>query len=89
MKVEEFVNEFVEFIPEELQEGTLYVSMKYHIAIHNCACGCGLKTVTPFSPSGWFLHFDGDTVTIDPSISNYQYPCKSHYFIRNNKVVWA
>jgi hypothetical protein len=89
MKVEEFTNEFVEFIPEVLQDGVLYCSMKYGTLIHNCACGCGLKTVTPLSPSGWFLRSDGDTVTLEPSISNYQYPCKSHYFIRNNKVVWA
>jgi len=28
-------------------------------------------------------------VTLDPSIGNWSFPCRSHYRIRNNRVRWA
>jgi hypothetical protein len=28
-------------------------------------------------------------VSLDPSIGNWSFPCRSHYWIRNNKVRWA
>ena len=80
-------HEFVEFIPKERQEGVLYVSIPYATAVHNCFCGCGLKVVTPISPVGWQLTFDGETVTLFPSIGSWSFPCRSHYFIRRDTVV--
>jgi hypothetical protein len=82
-------HEFVEFIPKERQEGVLYVSIPYATAVHNCFCGCGLKVVTPISPIGWQLTFDGETVTLSPSVGSWSFPCRSHYVIRRNAVVWA
>jgi hypothetical protein len=82
-------HEFVEFIPSEPEEGTLYISIPYATAIHLCACGCGIKVVTPISPPEWQLLWDGDTVSLDPSIGNWQFPCRSHYWIRRNRVRWA
>jgi len=84
-----FNHEFVEFIPSELKEGTLYVSVQYATAAHNCACGCGNKVVTPISPVDWQLLFDGDSVSLTPSIGNWQFPCRSHYWIKSDKVRWA
>ena len=81
--------EFVEFIPEELKERTLYVSKKYGTAVHKCFCGCGHEVVTPLSPVGWQLTFDGKTVSLYPSIGSWNLPCQSHYFITKNKVEWA
>jgi Family of unknown function (DUF6527) len=82
-------HEFVEFIPKVRQEGVLYVSIPYATAVHNCFCGCGLKVVTPISPVGWKLTFDGETVSLFPSIGSWSFPCRSHYFIRGDKAVWA
>lgn len=82
-------HEFVEFIPSELPEGVLYVSIPYATAVHKCACGCGNKVVTPISLVDWQLLFDGDTVSLTPSIGNWQFPCRSHYWIRSDKVRWA
>ncbi len=82
-------HEFVEFIPKQRQEAVLYVSIQFATAVHNCFCGCGLKVVTPISPVGWQVTFDGETVTLFPSIGNWSFPCRSHYFIRRNIVVWA
>ena len=82
-------HEFVEFVPEQLEEGVLYISMRFATAAHLCACGCGNKVVTPFTPTDWKLIFDGDTVSVDPSIGNWAFPCQSHYWISSNEVVWA
>ncbi len=79
---------FSEHIPRDLATGTLYISLDYATSSHLCACGCGTRIVTPLSPADWILTFDG-TVTLDPSIGNGQMPCRSHYFIRRNQVVWA
>jgi len=81
--------EFVEFIPDELRERTLYISPTYSTAVHKCCCGCGREVVTPLSPTGWQITFDGKTVSLYPSIGSWSLPCQSHYFITKNKVVWA
>jgi Family of unknown function (DUF6527) len=80
---------FVESIPEELEGGVLYVSMTFATAIHLCACGCGCEVVTPLSPTDWKLWFDGEHVTLDPSVGNWSFPCRSHYWISKNDIRWA
>lgn len=82
-------HEFVEVIPRERENGVLYVSIPFATAVHNCFCGCGTKVVTPISPVGWQLIFDGEAVSLSPSVGNWAYPCRSHYFIRRDSVVWA
>ncbi len=89
MKTETFKPVFVEFMPKELDEGVLYVSMEYSMAIHKCACGCGNKVPTPLSPTDWQLFFDGKTISLEPSIGNWNFQCRSHYFIYKNDVEWA
>lgn len=81
--------DFVEFIPDELQERTLYISLTYCTAVHKCCCGCGREVVTPLSPTGWQLTFDGKTVSLHPSIGSSSLPCQSHHFITKSKVIWA
>jgi hypothetical protein len=80
---------FVEFIPRELEANTIYISIPYATAIHNCCCGCGGRVVTPLSPTDWQLIFDGRSVSLKPSIGNWRFQCRSHYWIRNNRVIWA
>jgi hypothetical protein len=80
---------FVEFMPMVLDDGVLYVSMSYATASHRCFCGCGMKVVTPLSPTDWRLTFNGDSLSLHPSIGNWGYPCRSHYILRGNRVVWA
>lgn len=82
-------HKFVEKIPRELEEGTLYVSIPFETAIHKCCCGCGNEVVTPLAPAQWKLIFDGESVSLDPSIGSWSLECRSHYFIRKNKVVWS
>jgi len=91
MKRDRITFRFVEFIPkeQELEEGVVYVSITYSTAVHKCCSGCGYKVVTPISPTDWTLIFDRDTISLDPSIGNWSLPCKSHYWIRRNRVEWA
>lgn len=81
--------QFVEFIPEHLEEGVLYISQRYRTATHLCCCGCGEEVVTPLAPTDWSLQVVNGAATLHPSIGNWSFACRSHYWIRNGKVVWA
>jgi hypothetical protein len=82
-------HKFVEHIPDTLDEGVLYVSIAHGTAVHRCCCGCGREVVTPLAPTDWKLIFDGETVSLYPSIGNWNFPCRSHYWITRNRVEWA
>ncbi len=82
-------HQFVEFIPDDLEQGTIYISIRFATASHLCCCDCGNKVVTPIRPTDWKLIFDGKTVSLEPSIGNWSFPCQSHYWIRNNRIKWA
>lgn len=81
--------ELVELMPPELEEGVVYVSLAYGTVIHKCVCGCGNKVVTPLSPVSWRITFDGESITLHPSIGNWSFPCQSHYWIINSQVEYA
>jgi len=53
---------FFHFIPEELEDGILYISLEYGAALHKCCCGCGETVSTPIDPNpphnGWTLTND-------------------------------
>ena len=89
MRVNSVEHEFVEFAPSELRQGVVYISIEYATVFHLCACGCGNKVVTPLSPAEWQLTFDGESVSLSPSIGNWEFPCQSHYWIRRNQIRWA
>ena len=83
-------HKFVELIPkpQDIVEGCLYISLKYDMTSHQCACGCGQVVPLPLSPQDWTLEYDGESVSMTPSIGNGQLECGSHYLIRKNGVVW-
>ena len=89
MKRARFKQEMVSSIPEVLQGNTLYVTAAVDVAGHLCACGCGREVITPISPTDWSISFDKQGPTLSPSIGNWAFPCRSHYFIWNGEVVWA
>jgi len=89
MKARHFRHEFVRTIPDALDGDTLYVSIEYSTAVHLCACGCGREVVTPLSPTDWSLTFDGVAVSLDPSVGNWSFPCRSHYWISRGSIRWA
>jgi hypothetical protein len=82
-------HKFIELLPKTLEEGVLYISYKYKGMAHLCFCGCHRKVMTPLSPTGWSVAFDGRAVTVSPSIGNWNLPCHSHYWIRHGSIEWA
>ena len=82
-------HEFVEYIPEEISDGILYISIPYGTVIHKCACGCGEEVVTPLGPAEWKFTYDGKTISLHPSVGNWSFACRSHYWISEGEVQWA
>lgn len=89
MRTRTLKHRFVRSVPRELEPGVLYVSMEYATAVHSCCCGCGEQVVTPLSPTDWKMIYDGESVSLTPSIGNWQLPCRSHYVIRQGRVIEA
>lgn len=79
-------HQFVDLMPSQKEPGILYISMEYTVAVHLCVCGCGNSVTTPLSPNGWELTFNGESVSLSPSIGNWSLPCQSHYWIVKNEV---
>jgi hypothetical protein len=80
---------FVDQFPDSLHPGRLYISIPYATATHLCCCGCGNAVVTPLTPTDWRLTYDGETVSLFPSIGNWSFECQSHYWIKRNRVEWG
>lgn len=80
---------FVKGVPRDLEAGVLYVSMEYGTVVHSCCCGCGHEVVTPLTPTDWHLTFDGEAISLWPSVGNWNLPCQSHYIIKGNRVLEA
>lgn len=80
---------FVEHFPAVMTPGVLYVSFAYRTCGHVCCCGCGHEVVTPLSPAHWSLTYDGENVTLRPSIGSWSLACQSHYWISNGQIRWS
>lgn len=87
--VERISFEVVDYVPEELKEGVVYISFAYGTAMHLCCCGCKSEVVTPMNDSGWHVSIERGSISLHPSIGNWSFPCRSHYWIRRGKVFWA
>lgn len=82
-------HKFVDKIPDSVEEGVVYVSIPYETVIHKCCCGCGSEVVTPLSPTDWSVTFNGESISLEPSIGNWSFKCRSHYWITENEVIWS
>ena len=88
MRLQYLSLEFLDTFPNILEEGILYISIKYANMAHKCCCGCGNDVFTPLSPKDWTLVYDGESVSLSPSIGNWRFTCQSHYYVKKNKIVW-
>ena len=89
MKLRQITPEFVDEIPRELDRDKLYVCIRFCAVTHLCACGCNIEINTPLHPTGWTILYNGDSVSLFPSVGNWSENCQSHYWITNNKIHWA
>ena len=60
------LHEFVEYIPEDINEGILYISLPFGTVVHKCACGCGEEVVTPLGPTEWEFYLQWRNHLIEP-----------------------
>lgn len=96
MRVDSLEPFFVNHVPQDkfLAEGRIYISLKFGVAIHFCACGCKGEAVmdikTKEDKRGWSLTENQGKVTFRPSVGNWngQNPYHAHYFITENKIEW-
>jgi hypothetical protein len=84
-----YTHKFVKAFPDKLDDDILYVSVEFGTAAHRCFCGCGGEVYTRFSPRDWAMKFNGETVSISPSIGNWSFACQSHYILDGGRVHWA
>lgn len=89
MKIDSIRVKKVHFMPKEFQPGVLYVSKEFGIAGHLCACGCGNKVMTPLGKFEWNIKDSKKGVSVWPSIGSGQLDCKSHYIIKNGRILWC
>lgn len=89
MKHKKLTHVFVDTFPSVLESSTLYVSMEYGTVAHKCCCGCGEEVITPLTPTDWKLTFDGVSMSLHPSIGNWDLRCRSHYVIDQGCVIIA
>jgi hypothetical protein len=66
---------FLEFIPPELDEATMCVSVPYATTVHRRACGCRNKVVPPLNPAEWQMYFDGESISLTSYVGNWEFPC--------------
>ena len=66
----------------------LYVAEEFGAALHLCACGCGIKVSTPLLPTEWTLCESSNGPSLQPSVGNWQLPCRSHYLIDDGEILW-
>ena len=84
---------FVEVMPpfDSIKDGELWISHKHRTINLRCSCRCGDLTILSLHPSRWHLHFDGKAVSLSGPTGGSVWAnsgCGSHYFIRNNAVIW-
>jgi hypothetical protein len=84
-----YTHEFVERFPDDPGEGVLYVSMEFGTAMHLCMCGCAEPVITPLTPTDWRVTYDGETMSVAPSVGNWSMGCRSHYWLDSGRVRWS
>ncbi|WP_369125146.1 DUF6527 family protein [Cryobacterium sp. 10S3] len=87
--VEHLKSAFVESFPPRLDPGVLYICLRFNTCGHLCCCGCGEEVITPLSPARWSFTYDGENVSMSPSIGSWALPCRSHYLITQGDIIWS
>lgn len=80
---------FVDAFPATMDPAVLYISIPYRTCGHLCCCGCGQEVITPLSPAQWSFTYDGENISVSPSVGNWALPCQSHYWIHKGNVRWS
>lgn len=91
----------VQHVPElpdrrewELEDGVLYIADDEPYAAWLCPCGCGRIVVASVEHENsthptWHIEEKDGKVTLNPSVDSMWWPCRSHYFVRENRIEWV
>ena len=84
---------FADVLPDfdTINAGEIWLSLKHRTVNLRCPCGCGDLTVLSLHPTRWHVYFDGKSVSLESPTGGSIWAnsgCGSHYFIRNNAVIW-
>ena len=63
--------------------------MKHGMVVFRCPCGCGGLSEFMLDPIRFRLEYDGAKVSFYPSIGIPYLECRSHYWIRDNRIEWC
>lgn len=85
----------VEDIPDNLENRIIYLIGEVNrpwSASFNCPCGCeeviSLSLISTDRPRWRITHNKDERITLYPSVNKIK-GCKSHFFIKNGKVIWV
>ena len=74
--------------PSNPEPGIFYYSEEFRSSLHLCACGCGYHVVLPIKLAGWALVRTGSSFSLNPSVGNREFACRSHYLLKDGQIVW-
>lgn len=90
-----FKYNFTHDVPDEFRQSVVYIVGEegfYWQLVMLCPCGCGailyMSLLEEEFPSWSFTINDKKELSIHPSINRFV-GCKSHFFLRQGRVVWA
>ncbi len=93
--VRKYKPEFVDDVPDKLMANKVYFIANNGCcwqAVFVCPCGCKknlhLNLNSEYEPYWKYSIEKGGSVTLSPSVHRIV-GCKSHFFLRKGKVVWA
>lgn len=83
-------------MPEKIKDNVLYIEGNesrndFWYTVMKCPCGCNEKIMLNLMDDAipyWQVEIIGSKVSISPSICR-KVNCKSHFWFKNNKVIWA
>lgn len=86
--------QFIDDVPDEPKEKIIYFigeSDFYWQFVMLCPCGCDsllhMNLIEDYDPY-WTYKMDNDLITVTPSVDR-TVGCKSHFFIKSGKLIWA
>ena len=92
------INEILIEGEDKLENGVIYIDDSSPYIEFLCPCGCGRVTMIPINRNYEHVQHpywdisesnDGAVISLSPSIYSTGFDCKSHYFIKENKIVWC
>lgn len=91
---EQYRFEYVDDVPSNIVFKTIYLVGEqgyYWQFVMLCPCGCGsllhMNLINDYKPF-WSYEIFNNVISLTPSIDR-RVGCKSHFFIKNGKIVWA